>query len=119
MAFVGRCTHISQTGGPASRNLMELNTEGLSLRGWHGGPRPEQHLLAHGGGAALGDYIAALLGKRPEAFQAARKQPEARLRYHPLAHRARARDGAGDDRHPGPRERGEVGDDSVVGAVFE
>src|SRR5262249_43384249 len=48
-------------------------TLALSLRGWHGGPRPQQHLLAHDGGAALGDRIAAPLDERREAFQAARK----------------------------------------------
>ncbi len=89
------------------------------MQGWHGGPRPQQHLLAHDGGAALGDRIAAPLGERREAFQAARKKPESRVRVHPLAHIARARDRAGDDRHAGPRERGEVGDDRVVGAVLE
>jgi hypothetical protein len=30
-------------------------TLALSLRGWQGGPRPQQHLLAYDGGAALGD----------------------------------------------------------------
>jgi hypothetical protein len=89
------------------------------LRGWHGGTRPKQHLLAHDGGAALGDRIAAPLGERREAFQAARKKPESRLRYHPLAHLARTRDRAGDDRHAGPRERGKIRDDRVVGAVLE
>jgi hypothetical protein len=93
--------------------------EGLSLRRWHGGPRPQQNLLAHDGGAALADRIAAPLGERREPFQAAGKNSESRLRDHPLAYLARARDRAGDDRHAGPRERGEVGDDRVVGAVFE
>ena len=91
----------------------------MSSRGWRGCPRPQQHLLAHHGGAALGDRIAAPLGERREAFQAARKQPETRLRDHPLAQRARARDRAGDDGHAGPRERGEVGDDRLVRAVLE
>ena len=36
-------------------------------------PRPQQHLLAHDGGAALGDRIAAPLGEQRETFQAARK----------------------------------------------
>jgi len=49
-------------------------TLALSLRGWHGGPRPQQHLLAHDRGAALGDRVAAPLGERREAFQAARKR---------------------------------------------
>jgi hypothetical protein len=48
-------------------------TLALSLRGWHGGPRPQQHLLTHDGGVTLGDRIAAPLGERREAFQAARK----------------------------------------------
>ena len=43
------------------------------MRRWYGGPRPQQHLLAHDGGTALGDRITAPLGERREAFQAARK----------------------------------------------
>jgi hypothetical protein len=57
---------------PAQLNVAR-RTLALLLRGWHGGPRPQQHLLAHDGGAALGDCIAAPLGERREAFQAAGK----------------------------------------------
>jgi hypothetical protein len=83
------------------------------------GPRPEQHLLAHDCGRAFGDRIPTPFGEWREAFYAARKEPESRLRNHPLAHLARTRDRAGDNRHACPHERGEVGDDRIVGAVLE
>jgi hypothetical protein len=84
-----------------------------------GGLRPQQHLFAHDDGAAFGDCIAAPLGERREAFQAARKKLVSRQRDRPLAHLARARDRAGDDRNAGPRKCGEVGDDRVIGALLE
>src|SRR5262245_63896533 len=64
--------------------------DGPSLRRWHGGPRPQQNLLAQDAGAALGDRIAAALGERGEALKAASKKPELRLRDHPPAHLARS-----------------------------
>jgi hypothetical protein len=48
----------------------------------------QQDLLAHDGGVALGDRIAAPLGEWCEAFQAARKNRKSRLRDPPLAHLA-------------------------------
>jgi len=48
----------------------------------------QQHLLAHDGGVALGDRIAAPLGERREAFQVARKNWKSCLRDPPLAHLA-------------------------------
>jgi hypothetical protein len=41
---------------PRPENLnVARRTLALSLRGWQGGPRPQQYLLAYDGGAALGD----------------------------------------------------------------
>jgi hypothetical protein len=50
----------------------------------HGG-RPPQYLLAHDGAMALGDRIAAPLGERREALQAARKKAESCRRSFPGA----------------------------------
>jgi hypothetical protein len=63
-------------------------TLAFSLRGWHGSRGRQHDLFVHYGGEALGDRIAAPLGERREASQAARKNRNlvcATLRFAHLA----------------------------------
>jgi len=74
---------------PAQLNVAR-RTLALLLRGWHGGPRPQQHLLALDGGAARRLHSGSAR-RAPRSLPGRGQKPESRLRDHPLAHLASSR----------------------------